>query len=347
MEFLLPILSVNSFFGEWSGWLPMCILAVMIAIIIHSLILMFARGFNMVELERYAQSEILQAAATALMAIFLVGMVTGIADFSVSLLGSESTVLCSGEAKNIVTSGQNETVFRNALDIVRCRVQEKAVAIADVQDRLTTGADVWGKFTALNLGLSLFGVTFFKGDWVGSLYQETETIRITNNLATVLLVGMNAVSFFALYVKNTMLSLFIPIGILLRSFHFTRGAGALFLGIGIGLYFLFPVFYILLDPGFVKVDTPPDVSGGISLLQRTVCYPTMSAAITMVNTNAQSSSAAGLSAGRLRDNLALAYVALILHPMVALFLTLAFVRYIMVIFGGDTYALMRMVSKVI
>jgi hypothetical protein len=201
----------------------MSILAVMIAIIIHSALIMFAKGFNIPELEKYAQSEILQAAATAMMAIFLVGMVTGISDFSVSLLGQESTVLCKGKAEQILKTGENETmVFKNTLDIVRCRVQEKAIAIAEVQDRLTTGADVWGKFTALNLGLSLFGVTFFKGDWVGSLYQETEIIRITNNLATVLLVGMNAVSFLALYIKNTMLSLFIPVGILLRSFHFTR-----------------------------------------------------------------------------------------------------------------------------
>jgi hypothetical protein len=73
----------------------------------------------------------------------------------------------------------------------------------------------------------------------------------------------------------------------------------------------------------------------------------MSAAITIVNTNAQSASGSSLAAGRLRDNLALAYVALILHPMVAFFLTLAFVRYLMVVLGGDTYALMRMVAKVI
>jgi hypothetical protein len=345
---ILPLLSVNSFFREWSHWLPMSILAVMIAIIIHSALIMFAKGFNIPELEKYAQSEILQAAATAMMAIFLVGMVTGISDFSVSLLGQESTVLCKGKAEQILKTGENETmVFKNTLDIVRCRVQEKAIAIAEVQDRLTTGADVWGKFTALNLGLSLFGVTFFKGDWVGSLYQETEIIRITNNLATVLLVGMNAVSFLALYIKNTMLSLFIPVGILLRSFHFTRGAGALFIAIGIGLYFIFPILYILLDPGFVKVDTPPAVGGGIELLQKTVCFPTMSAAITIVNTNAQSASGSSLAAGRLRDNLALAYVALILHPMVAFFLTLAFVRYLMVVLGGDTYALMRMVAKVI
>lgn len=342
---MMPILSVMNFFGTWSHWLPMCILAVMIAVIIHSILLMFAKGFSIPELERYAQSEILQAVATAMMAIFLIGLVSGAVDFSIDVLGQESTVLCKGKAEKLVKGDKSE-VFKNSLDIVRCRLQEKAIAIAAVQDRVATGADVWGKFTALNLGLSVFGITFFKGDWLGSLYQDTETIRITNNLATVMLVGLNAISFLALYIKNTMLSLFIPVGILLRSFHFTRGAGAFFIALGVGLYFIFPVIFIMLDPGFVKIDTPPAV-GGAALLQQTLCYPTMSAAVTLINSNTQTASSSPLAAGRMRDNLAQAYIALVLHPLVAFFLTLAFVRYLMVVLGGDTYALMRMVAKVI
>ena len=342
----LPMLSVMSFFGTWSSWLPMCALAVMIAIIIHAALIMFARGFNITELQKYAESEMLQAVATALMAIFMIGLVSGASDFATSMLGSKSYVYCGGEGINIVTPGKSGTVFNNSIDIARCRVQEKAVAIAEVQDRLTTGTDVWGKFTALNLGLSIFGITFFKGDWIGDLYEETETIRITNNLATTLLVGLNGVSYLLLYIKNTMLSIFIPVGILLRSFNFTRGAGALFIALGVGLYFIFPILFILLDPGFVKIDTPPAV-GGSTLLQQTLCYPTLSAAVTLINTNTQSASGSTLAAGRLRDNLAMAYVGLVLHPLVAFFLTLAFVRYLMVILGGDTFALMKMVSKVI
>ena len=348
MIMMMPILSVMNFFGEWELlWLPMCILAVIIAVIIHSILIMFAKGFSIPELEKYAESEILQAVATAFMAIMLVSLVSGAAVFSGTILGEGSTVLCKGEAQNILKGGQDKSeIFKNTLDISRCRLQEKAIAIAEVQDRVTTGSDVAAKFNLINLGLSVFGITFFKGDWVGALFQETETIRITNNLATVLLVGLNSISYLFLYIKSTMLALFIPVGILLRSFHFTRGAGAFFIALGIGLYFIFPTFFILLDPGFVKIDVPPDIGGG-QLISQNLCYPTMSAAVTMINTNTGIGSGAPIAAGRMRDQLSQAYVGLILHPMVAFFLTLTFIRYMMVVLGGDTYGLMRMVSKVI
>ncbi len=340
-DMILPILSLMNFYGTWSTWLPMCILAVVIALIINAVLLMFSKGFKITELEHYAESEILQAVATGMIAVLLIGILVGTSQIATMFLGSGSAPLCG-----IQISGQEEKTFDNAIDIARCRIKEKSIAIAEVQDRVTTGSDVAAKFNLMNLGLSIFGITFFRGDWVGSMFQETETIRLTNNLATTLLVGMNGISFMLLYIKNTMLSMFIPLGIFLRSFHFTRGAGALFISLGVGLYFIFPVLFVMLDPGFVRIDIPPDM-GSASLIAQTLCYPTMSAAVTMLNTNAGGASGTPLAAGRLRDQLSQAYIGLILHPLVALFLTLAFVRYMMVLLGGDTYALMRMVSKVI
>jgi len=339
---MIPLLAVMDFFGTWSHWLPMCLLAVMIAVIIHATLLMFAKGFKITELERYAESEIMQAISTALMAILLIGLVTGASDFARGIVGS-STVLCNGEARNIGASGN---IFSNALDVARCRIQEKAVSVAAVQDAVTTSINSRAQFNYLNMQWSIFGVTIFKGDWDPNAFRETEMIRITNNLATVLLVGMNGISFLMLYIKNTMLSIFIPIGILLRSFQFTRGAGALFIALGIGLYFIFPILFVLLDPGYAKIDAPPDM-GGSQQATKNLCYPTMSTAATLVSTNAATSSGTSLVFGRIRDQLALAYVGLILHPAIAFFLTLAFVRYLMVILGGDTYAMMRMVAKVI
>jgi hypothetical protein len=342
---MVPILAVKDYFIKngvaWAdNWLIMMGLALLIAVIIHTALLMFGRSLKIPELERYAQSEMLQAAATAVMAGSLVAMVGAAAQFSTGLVSGE--VLCGGEARNIVDDKQT---FNNALDVVRCRIQEKASAIAEIQDRLTTSAFTWLKFFTQTLSMAALGVTFFKGDWIPDLYEETETIRITNNLATVLLIGLNAISFLVLYVKNTMLSFFIPLGIVLRAFHFTRGAGALFIALGIGLYFIFPVIFVMLDPGFTKIDIPEEIGGTIET--DTLCYTSMSAATTIVQTNTQKSSGSTIAAGQLRDQLAQAYVGLILHPLVSLFLTLAFVRYMMVVLGGDSYALMRMVSKVI
>jgi hypothetical protein len=75
----------------------------------------------------------------------------------------------------------------------------------------------------------------------------------------------------------------------------------------------------------------------------------MSSAVSMVNTmqagGTGTSSNLGFSANR--EELSKSYVSMILHPLVALFLTLVFVRYMMSVLGGDAAELTKMVSKVI
>jgi hypothetical protein len=215
-----------------------------------------------------------------------------------------------------------------------------------VQDTYATGAATWADFLGLNSAVSLFGITVFKGDWVESLYKKTETTRITNNLATVLLIGLNAQSALLEYLRLNMLTVFIPVGILLRSFYFTRSVGALFIAMGIGMYFLFPIFFVLLDPGFVA--SPPPVEPAVPHLNQ-YCYATMSSTVSVLTSieAAGLGSSAALTVASVGEELSKSYISLMLHPLVALFLTLIFVRYMMTMLGGDAYEITKMVSKVI
>jgi hypothetical protein len=178
------------------------------------------------------------------------------------------------------------------------------------------------------------------------MYKSTETKRITNNMATVLLIALNAQSAILEYLRINMLHVFLPVGILLRCFHFTRGAGALMMSLGIGMYFIFPVFFVLLDPGFIASPPPePMAMSG----QQIYCYATMGNTVSLLNSiqNAGLGSTGGLTVAMDANDLSKSYVSLILHPLVSLFLTLVFVRYMMTILGGDTYELTKMVSKMI
>ncbi len=339
----MMMLAAIDFYGGWYYWLPLCILAVMTGVIINTIFLIVGRALSIKELERFAKSEMLQAAATAIMAIFLVLMVDSAFTVAQQFIGG--TVACGSEPINI-GKVKAETTMDDAYDAIQCRVQERAVEIANIQDRITTGADTWGYFTALNSALSFFGITALKGDWISSLYAKTETIRISNNLATVLLIALNAQSALLQYLKINMLHVFIPVGILLRSFYFTRGTGALFISFGIGMYFIFPIFFVLLDPGFVAAAPLPAAPPP---QQQAYCYPTMSNAVTMFSTveSAGIGGSSGLALSNVREDLSKSYIALILHPLVAFFLTMVFVRYMMSILGGDTYELVRMVGKVV
>ncbi len=339
----LLALSISSFYGNWANWLPLSILAVVTAVLIHTIMLMAARAFSIRELEAFAKSEILQAAATGFMAIMLVGMVTSAMEISRSLIHGE--LYCGGTAMHIgTTSG---STMDEAYKAIRCRIQSRAAEVAAIQDGLTSSGMIGLEFNALNMAASIFGFTFFKGEWISSLYQSTETTRITNNLATVLLIGLNAQSSLLEYLRINMLHIFIPVGILLRGFYFTRGPGALFIALGVGMYFIFPIFFVLLDPGFVATPLPESI-GNVPQTQP-LCYATMTNAVSVITTieNAGLGSSAGLAFDGLRDDLSKSYISLMLHPLVAFFMTMIFVRYMMSVLGGDTYELTKMIGKVI
>lgn len=340
---IFPLLSVTDFFGdagaEWMAhWMPLTILAVIVTVIFYNGFLMIARAFGWKDLEREAKSELLQAAATALIAIFLVFLVSEGMAFASEVISSD--LLCGGSVRHIDS-------LDDALDAIReCRIQTRAQQVAQVQDKLCTGAKTRAMFNFLNFDLSFFGLTVLKGNWLPSIYKGTEERRVVNSLATVLLISLNAQSYLLLYIKANMLTVFLPLGVLFRSFKFTRGVGALFMGLAIGLYFIFPVVFVLLDPGFVITPLPESPPPSPDQY----CYPTMGFATTMFETMEASGAATGLeelSLGSLTRGLSQTYVSLIIHPLVSLFITLAFVRYIVTILGGDTASLLRMVAKVV
>ncbi len=360
------LLSVQSFFGELSGgetweqvWLPLALAAVITVFIIYTIILMFGRAFNIRELEMGAKSEMLQCASTAFIAIFLVMLVNGAIAMSATVLaiGAGAEMPEEGYVEEIEVvyvceepmhiSINDEAGMDQMIDGIRCRLKEKARQIAEVHRNVAIGSGVRDEFNLRNFDLSIVGITIFKGEWLPDTYKSTEMRRIINNLATSLLVSLNAQIYLLSYIKANMIHIFLPMGILLRSFKFTRGVGALFMGLAIGLYFIFPVVFTLLDPGFVGVvlPEPPEPTAPAQY-----CYPTMSTAsvlYTQYQQSAASVGAADLDLSDLKDALSEVYVSLLIHPLIALFVTLIAVRYMMSVLGGDSYALIKMVTKVI
>jgi len=361
------LLSIQSFMGSLAGgetwndiWLPLTLLAVFTVFVFYLVFYMIGRSFDIPELERNSKAELLQTFATAFIAVFLVLLVNGAVGLSATVLAigagedveggytEEATVLLVCEEEMYSADINSEFGMDQIIDGIRCRIKERSLQVDSAQRRATTGSDTMNLFNFRNFGISLVGIPIFQGAWDGDTFRATEERRIINNLATVMLISLNAQSFFLTYVKANMIHIFLPMGILLRSFKFTRGVGAMFISLAIGLYFVFPVIYVLLDPGFVGVEVPDEAEGGMDITE--YCYPTMGTATTMytaVQQSAASLGATGLELASLRSALSTAYTSLIIHPLVALSLTLVIVRYIMTVLGGDPYALVKLVTKVI
>lgn len=323
-------------------WIALVFAATMTVFIIHIVILMLARAFNITDLKAYAESEMMQAVATFFMAGFILLLLPSAADFAYKQMLSGGQLECGGTTYHI---GDNESAFADGLDIVKCRLLEKAAAMSDIKSEIRSTASDNGFFDYLNKRTSYMGYTEWEGDWDSWTYQTTESYRYANILATNLLVALNAQAFFIVYLKKNMIQFFLPLGIIFRGFNFTRAIGAFFIALAIGMYFILPVVFLLTDPGFVRM--PPTAS---VMTNPTTCYKTFSGAINLVDlpyVEGIGSMQRQISMNAMISDLSGVYLGLLIHPLVVLSITLIFIRYGMSLLGGETMDLMRLAGRVV
>jgi uncharacterized membrane protein len=340
--------SLGGIYTEMSGdlqFLPLTILATITIAIFYTVVSSVAKAFNASQVERFAHAELLNSIATILMVSSLIVMLTGAETFALQHF------ICGGETcPAFECAGSTITVdeLSGSIDLLKCRIGDKAAAFAKIQGQVTSAAAV--PLNLLNLYISLLGVPIFTGQYVTSWYQDAETYRLLNNVLTIMLIGLNGLIVVADYVKNNMLSFFLPIGLLLRSFFFTRGIGAFLMSVAIGFYFIFPVIYIITDPGFVKPTyvapaKPPEYSSPM-------CVATFSGlSYSMYSTfgsKATSASAAtALSMDQLKSDITSVYSSVLLQPFIAFAITIVLIRYMIIVLGGESMDVLRAVAKVV
>ncbi len=328
-------------FLEGGSWYVICILAAFAAILLHGIILSISKGFSLKRLEATSKAEILQGLATVFFIIIIVSSVTMTEEFMIKyFLGEGSQISCGGES---YTTDSIKTTF----DIVKCRFQENAERVANVQLHIKKYADecCLNKFVSKSTMIYVFGVQVYSGSWTDLYYKETEHYRIMNNFSTSILISVNILLLILKYLSENMLTIFLPVGLFLRSFSPTRGIGAFFIATAIGFYFIFPTLFVFLDPGFVTIPPLPDPTP-VTDDQR-LCYPTFAGTASQIQASAVSSSVDMSNIRAAAKEIAKFNVYLTVHPFVVFSITLIFVRYMIYILGGEAYSIMRYVAKVI
>ncbi|HLD59455.1 MAG TPA: hypothetical protein VI912_00550 [Candidatus Bilamarchaeaceae archaeon] len=324
-------------------WYVIVILASMVSVIIHAAIMAFAKGFHLEELERYAKSEILQVFATVFILLFLAFILDNTLDnfvidrfFSHDASGAAaiSIVQCGGESIEIDS-------ISSSLDVVRCRISQNAEKIHQVHiNAYAENAAWWDTF---GTSFSVMGVPVFQGSWFEKFYKSIEVVRFQNLITTEILIASNVMIDLVNYAKNNMLGLFLPIGVLLRGFYFSRGIGAFFISLGLGFYYIFPVIFTLTDPGLVVITLP---QGGPELPDsQKSCYPTFSGVALALSESPEAEQNANVMSAALQST-SKYYSDVIVRMLTNFSITLIFVRYLMYLLGGEPYTLMRMVAKV-
>lgn len=314
--------------GATSTWFLVAVLAVLVTGVALGIVYAIAYGLNLNTLKRYAVSEFLQLAATALLVIFLVLMIEMGSAFVTGLVGGQ--IICEG--REIV----------EPIDAAMCRTAERLDYFNSLFSNIKE-MDKWPE-RQYHLSVTAYGVPIYQGLWDPSVHRTVETYHYIAVKITSIMISLNAQMFVLKYIQENMLAVFLPLGIILRVFNFTRGIGGFFIALAISLYFIYPAVLFMMDSTFGPpptvpelVQTRPDmcdmpVFGGISI----GAVPGQTLA---------GSSAMLVSIGNITSFVSSVFVRMFYENMVAFAIALTAMRYATSLLGGESGVFLSMVGR--
>jgi len=237
----------------WKIYQPVAMIAVLLSFLVASLLYGFGIILNNERLRNYGMAEFLESAASLLMVIFFLLGLQILVNVFYFPFQTESGI--TPEQKQVVKIGPFAY-----LDAKLAHIQEIAnktyIALSTTLYYLTeissfelSSPSEWG--TAGSSTLLKYGPSVISG--VGALlkiYQRVLNTFITifAELANFTLGGIKAISLQRALLKFFAVSalvVFLPMGVVLRIFPPTRGAGGVLIAIAFSFFFIFPFTYLI------------------------------------------------------------------------------------------------------
>ncbi len=321
-------------------WFRLAMLAILICLFANAIVFVFAKAMHSTTAERFAVSEFYQVSASAIMILVVVTLLTQAFTFlQISgILPLDTKTTCYG---------------RTGLDV--WQLGPPAVMQCHVQEKITYAEGLLQQAKALNanveslttLCLYVMSVQAYCGDWDSSLHKQMESAHLLANKIVPIGIGLHAQYSFIAYLARNMLSVFLPLGLLLRIFPGIRGIGGLLIAIAIGFFFVFPIAYLLMDPATSRPN-PADLLPSATLAPAP-CFSTFSGAVSMITQMASTKqqTVATPDASELGQELAKLQTEAFIIPLAALAITLLFIQTAASLLGGDAGEIMHFIAKVI
>ncbi len=339
----------GAFGTRMSGWYEMSSYAIVACLLASALVYMVGTAFQSAHLKQYAKGEMMQVTASTMMIFFAVALLYTITSGSaLALMGDvlgngASSVACAAAPDGRFKLWDDTTEFgAGPLGAFKCKTQDKITALDRAYGNVYTANFMIERLTSTCF--TFFGVPVYCGDWDMALHKQVEESHLLAAKIVGLLMPLHAQYVLAQYVQNNMLSIFLPLGLVLRIFPFTRGVGGLFIAIAVGFFFVWPTFFLLTDPTFVRAEEK------LPSMQQGVCYTGFKGSAVVLQTVLNSNTGGGGSEEALavENGKLLVYqlsISILFYPFVALAITLIFVRAMTPLLGGDLGELMKMVAR--
>jgi len=329
------------------GWETICLLITLMAFIVAVLAHMVAMAFNLPGLNMWAKSEYMQVAVSAMLLLFAVGMRDAGSQISVDI--TKELALSSG---NIALSG---AAISNA-DPINVAKTYLVNGPLECEKKVFNAAYVlnlrWESLSSITLeGANTLGIggKAALGGWVSFMHYAAQNLTYA---AVLNLVQYNVLMFS----QYTALQIFFPIGLLLRIFPITRGAGGLLTAFALGLAFVFPISYVMLiaivPPNACTITSAqapaaPQGSPPLSFYtEADPCYAqTMEGAIVALRQTNDDENIKKKDA--VMELVKTLYLQSFIYPMICLIITFTFIRQTSSLFGTDLGEIGRGLVKLI
>ena len=227
----------------WINWIPdwvsICTTIALMSFFATVLLQMVAKAFSLQSLNMWVRAEYAQVAVSFLIIFFAEAMILSGNDVAKNLVSGMASATGNIPLSKEITYDAN---MGNPIRIGQAYLRTLTRCEADIYSAIfiyNYPSEFFSKIGLDALGVETIGGGYALGGFV-SLFHY-----INNNL--VYLALFNYVQYFILqFSQYTMLQVFLPIGLILRAFPVTRGAGGLVTAFALGFAFVFPICYMLI-----------------------------------------------------------------------------------------------------
>ncbi|MEM2974028.1 MAG: hypothetical protein QW112_00145 [Candidatus Micrarchaeia archaeon] len=233
--------TLGSSIGAQNAWLASATLAVSISFSIVGIIYALGYVLNMESLKRLGKAELLQAIASALLVALLFGFTSSSVRI-VELLQNQTEAAVTGIGMGVqegrIAGGPYAIVYPYLDRLIECSANKvdnyyKDSMALEMAGNIGISTTVFGTRIALS---SIWAPTY-----MGPI-NEREYMASEYTWLTIVLYLQRSL---LLFVETSMFTIFLPVGIILRAFPPTRGAGAVLVAVAIGFYIVYPAVYSL------------------------------------------------------------------------------------------------------
>jgi len=323
-------------------WAVICTTIAMISFFIAVLLQMAAKALSLQGLSMWVRAEYAQIAVSFLIIFFALTMVTAGNEVARNITG-----IIASASGNLPLQGILGTAVSNPTRIGQAYLGTLISCEADIYSTLF----VYNFFTEFfsKLSVDTTGVEPIGGGW--ALGGVVSLLHFLNN-NLIYLALFNYVQYFILqFSQFTMLQVFLPIGLVLRAFPATRGAGGLITAFALGFAFVFPICYVLvvaMMPNAGAICSQVKVMG--SEAQSSHSDPCLNNEGAQMQRYYQLKSEQGRANGIItfvQETVNIFFLQSMFYPLVALTVTFTFIRQTGSLFGADLAEIGRGLLKII